>query len=390
MAIYKLSNDKGELAEVGRTTFGEEGVLERNLQRILRTRPEVLGEKLLIIDEEFGNWEDSNRRIDLLGLDAEGRLVVIELKRGDTGAHMELQALRYAAMVANMTRKQIEETFQDYLNKRAGGEGRAVEDGEAEDRIREHLGKGEPDSEVVHTEVPRIILAAEDFGKELTTCVMWLNDSWLKGTGREIKCIRLRPHRNGDEVLIESSVVIPLPEASDYQTQIGKRERETRAREEEARGTRSVRGRKAFEDSIARVNAKYKREWQRLLEFAIRLERRNLAELFTYISGNGSRYVRLELRIPGTDDKLVSFNSLLYRGGLGEITTWQGWEKYAPEALKRSDEVIGPTTSTEGVRHRRLSIAKTAENLEEILTVIEQAYQEAAAKVSGGPEQQGE
>lgn len=71
MAIYKLSNDKGELAKVDPTTFGEEGVLERSdLQRILRDQPEVLEEGLLVIAEEFGEWEDSNRRIDLLGLDA--------------------------------------------------------------------------------------------------------------------------------------------------------------------------------------------------------------------------------------------------------------------------------------------------------------------------------
>lgn len=35
----------------------------------------------MVIAEEFGEWEDSKRRIDLLGLDREANLVVIELKR---------------------------------------------------------------------------------------------------------------------------------------------------------------------------------------------------------------------------------------------------------------------------------------------------------------------
>ena len=84
MAIYKLLEDKKELAEVVPTSFGEQGVLERaDLQRLLRDKPEVLEEGLLIISEEFGSWRDSNRRIDLLGLDAQSRLVVVELKRGD-------------------------------------------------------------------------------------------------------------------------------------------------------------------------------------------------------------------------------------------------------------------------------------------------------------------
>ena len=69
MAIYKMSGDKKELVEVAPTSFGEQGVLERaDLQRLLRDKSDVLEEGLLIISEEFGNWEDSNRRIDLLGL----------------------------------------------------------------------------------------------------------------------------------------------------------------------------------------------------------------------------------------------------------------------------------------------------------------------------------
>ena len=52
-----------------------------DLQRLLRDDIFALGEDLLVIAEEFGNWEDARRRIDLLALDKSGRLVVIELKR---------------------------------------------------------------------------------------------------------------------------------------------------------------------------------------------------------------------------------------------------------------------------------------------------------------------
>ncbi len=387
MAIYKLSNDKGELAKVDPTTFGEEGVLERaDLQRILRDQPEVLEEGLLIIAEEFGDWQDSNRRIDLLGLDASGRLVVVELKRGETGEQMDLQALRYAAMVANMTYQQTVDTYQAYLDRRANKAGGTEEDDDAENIIREHLGMAEPDSKAIRTEVPRLILASENFGKELTTCVMWLNDSWLRDAGQEIKCIRLQPHRNGDEVLIETSVVVPLPEAGDYRTRLGRREQETRAQEQEAVKPQLERSGKAFEESIAKAHERYQLGLKRLYKCALGLERRDLAELYTNIRGKEKNYLRLELRIPGETEFLASFNNLLYRGGIGEITTWRGWEKYAPEALKRIDKLLGPVTSAEGVRHRRLSTAKTAENLDRILTLIEGAYQEAAENASGRTE----
>lgn len=55
--------------------------------------------------------EDSNRRIDLLCLDKQASLVVVELKRTDDGGHMELQAIRYAAMISPMTFSEMIETF---------------------------------------------------------------------------------------------------------------------------------------------------------------------------------------------------------------------------------------------------------------------------------------
>ena len=52
----------------------------------------------MVMAEEYGDWEESHRRIDLLALDRSADLVVIELKRTHDGNHMELQALRYAVL----------------------------------------------------------------------------------------------------------------------------------------------------------------------------------------------------------------------------------------------------------------------------------------------------
>ncbi|VAX10970.1 putative inner membrane protein [hydrothermal vent metagenome] len=66
--------------------------------------------------EEFGEWEESRRRIDLLGIDKAANIVVIELKRTEDGGHMELQAIRYAAMVSTLTFDRVVEIFEKYLN----------------------------------------------------------------------------------------------------------------------------------------------------------------------------------------------------------------------------------------------------------------------------------
>jgi RecB family endonuclease NucS len=79
MAIFQVSQK--ELMPVSATTFGVEGILERkDIQRMLRDQISVLDERLMVIAEEFGDWVDSSRRIDLLCIDADANLVVVELK----------------------------------------------------------------------------------------------------------------------------------------------------------------------------------------------------------------------------------------------------------------------------------------------------------------------
>ena len=114
MAIYRLSGDELILLET--TSFEREGIRERNdLQRLLRSRIDLLAPDTLLIAEEFGDWEEGRRRIDLLALDKQANLVVIELKRDETGAHMELQAIRYAAMISTMTFERAVAAHARYL-----------------------------------------------------------------------------------------------------------------------------------------------------------------------------------------------------------------------------------------------------------------------------------
>src|SRR5262245_25334234 len=113
MPIFEITDDA--IREVNKTTFSAAGKRERqDLQRLLRDKIDIVAENTLVIAEEFGEGEEGKRRIELLGVDKEARLVVIELKRTEDGGHMELQAIRYAAMVSTMTFDQAVEAYADY------------------------------------------------------------------------------------------------------------------------------------------------------------------------------------------------------------------------------------------------------------------------------------
>jgi hypothetical protein len=202
VAIYELTDD--EIRPVPTTSFGAEAIVERaDLQRLIRDQIEVLTEDALVLSEEFGSWDDSRRRIDLLALDRDANLVVVELKRGD-GALSELQAIRYAAMVSTMTFDQAVAAHQAYL------EGRGLEHG-ARQRILDFLGWDEPIEDDFGQSV-RILLAATSFPKELTTAVLWLNDN-----GLDILCVRIQPYRLAEQILLDVQQLVPLPEAQEYQ-----------------------------------------------------------------------------------------------------------------------------------------------------------------------------
>ena len=160
----------------------------------------------MVLDEEFHDWLDSKRRIDLLCLDERANLVVVELKRDETGGFMELQAIRYASMVSRMR-------FSEAVTAHARFANLLEEDAEA--AILEHLDWDEP-RESDFAAAVRIILIASDFGAELTTSVMWLNESETI----DITCVRLQPHKVNGTLVLDIQTIIPLPEATDYSVRI--------------------------------------------------------------------------------------------------------------------------------------------------------------------------
>ena len=213
MTIYIVGDD---ITQAKRTSFPEQEIREReHLQYLLRRNPEVIAPDTLIVAEEFSDWEDSRRRVDLLGIDKSANLVVVELKRTEDGGHMELQAVRYAAMLSTMTFDGLVKTYAKHLSPDDPQETFAQQE------LYDFLGWSRGDDETLG-EV-RIVLAAAEFSKELTSSVLWLN-----ARGLDIRCVRMRPYEHRGEILLEVETIIPLRETEDYQVRLQRKERSER------------------------------------------------------------------------------------------------------------------------------------------------------------------
>ena len=225
MALYKF--DTSELRLVKQKSMADLRIKERgDLQRLLRDKIDAVSPGTLVISEEFSGWVGSQRRIDLLGIDPDGTLVVFELKRTEDGGHMDLQGIRYAAMASLLSFKEVVGVYAAYLAKHQPGE-------DAETLLREHL---EPESDAEVAAKVRIVLVSGDFGPEITTTVLW-----LMGQGLDIRCVRLVPYEDAESIYLDVQQIIPIPEAADYLLKLREREeRKEVARQGERDFTRFI------------------------------------------------------------------------------------------------------------------------------------------------------
>ncbi len=72
---------------------------------------------MLILTTEYNKFDKTNERLDLLAIDQNGVLVVIGLKRDDSGKDVGIQAIKYAAYCSTLTLNDVIEIHKDYLSK---------------------------------------------------------------------------------------------------------------------------------------------------------------------------------------------------------------------------------------------------------------------------------
>ncbi|MBD2769775.1 hypothetical protein IC235_17945 [Hymenobacter sp. BT664] len=216
LLVIPTQNPK-QFTQVQAGTFNALAIWERaHIQEWVRQAPEILGEDLLVVSMEFDRFKQSADRLDLLALDRRGNLVVVELKRDGLASYADLQALRYAAMVSTMTIEKLLPYFVHYQQKYVGlADMTAIR---AQELIQEFVTQNDTFKELSNR--PRIILCSENFSTELTTTVLWLNQTEL-----DISCVRIVPYKVDDKVVVVPTKIIPLQEANQYMVELENKER---------------------------------------------------------------------------------------------------------------------------------------------------------------------
>lgn len=108
--LFKLTGDG--LTSIASGKLANENMVEGWIAK----QPDLLGLEILVIGRQvvtaFGG------RIDLLGIDADGNLVIVELKRDRTPRDIIAQVLDYASWVSALTTREVHEIAKNFLGRR--------------------------------------------------------------------------------------------------------------------------------------------------------------------------------------------------------------------------------------------------------------------------------
>ncbi|SNB59178.1 protein of unknown function [Marinobacter sp. es.042] len=204
--MYRINRSSNTIQRLEKKSFSGLGFREReHLQEWIAKQPDVLGEDLLIIQKEFSGFSDTQERLDLLAVDKQGALVIIENKLDDTGRDVTWQALKYASYCSGLSKSNIANIYQNYLDKVQPG-------AKAEDLLCEFFGNQDfADITLNKGVTQRIILIAANFRKEVTSTVLWLLNFKVR-----LQCFRATPYAMGDELFLNVEQIIPTQDTEEY------------------------------------------------------------------------------------------------------------------------------------------------------------------------------
>lgn len=90
--------------------------LEERLESWIEANPSILGEEFLIINRQY--TLPNGEKVDLLGIDAEGNLAIVELKRDKGRREAIAQVLDYEALLSDLKEEDLNEIAVTYFEEK--------------------------------------------------------------------------------------------------------------------------------------------------------------------------------------------------------------------------------------------------------------------------------
>ena len=179
----------GKLKAIDSNLIQENRTEQYDLETWIASNPSIIGSDLIIIGRQV---QTKSGPLDLLGIDKNGNLIVIELKRDRLPREALAQAIDYASDVSDWDLERISEICLKYTDKNL------------EDVLNEQF----PDISLETlsiNETQRIILVGFSIDSALERMINWLSDKYSVN----INAILLNyiKTQNGDELINRTSII---------------------------------------------------------------------------------------------------------------------------------------------------------------------------------------
>lgn len=209
--LYRIITDNKTLKSIKEIEFSDFNFKERyDIQEWVESNPNILGENILIISKDLTFFNNTKERPDLIAIDENGNIVIIELKRDDSGLNLEWQAIKYASYLSKFTVNDIFNLYEKYLTKYNRDNELEISLPSIKQKILEFIDEDTFDD---INKKQRLILVSHRFAKEVTSAVNWLIEKYQM----DIMCVQLIPFYDKDKesYYIQSNTILPVPGIDD-------------------------------------------------------------------------------------------------------------------------------------------------------------------------------
>jgi len=192
-------NDGTKIVEVSKKSLPSQNVTEMTVEEWIKSNPSFLHEDMVIIAQQHSF--PSGEKADLIGVDEDGALVIIEIKRKDTGGRVDFQFLKYVSYVSGWTYNEVEEIAKKFysdnenmLEEEFHSLSTLLEESFGEDFSVENLNKFQ-----------RIIVVGQNIDVRIGSVLVWLSEQKVG-----IKAVEFEPYKIENTTYLYTKVVIPL------------------------------------------------------------------------------------------------------------------------------------------------------------------------------------